>query len=673
MREQFIALLHISVQPDDSDETREKKALSIALAIGMSLGGIIWGFYLLIGSEPGAAMIPFAYTLVTFVNILYLRVSGNDNRFRSFQIFLSLMLPFLLMVSMGGFRSSGAVVIWSLVAPLGATLFTGRREASVWFISFFLLVVFSGLIEPIIAHLNNLSPLMITIFYVMNILAPTSLAIVLLFYFLQQRQQALELLKEARVEAEAANQAKSTFLANMSHELRSPMNAILGFTQVMLRSPELDASDKENLNVILRSGEHLLALINQVLDLSKVEAGRMELIENTFDLYGLIEELEQMFSLQAANKGVQLIFVYGRQVPHYVQLDELKLRQVLINLLNNALKFTEKGSVRVVVDSGREEMGSRAEAETIHRFIFEVEDSGPGIKPDELDTVFAAFSQTETGMRAGGAGLGLPISRQLVRLMGGDMQVSSQVGKGTKFRFDILGRTVKDSVITRTGDADGRFIIGLESGQPNYRILIVDDEWENREALFRLLNPIGFDLRQAENGQEAVAIAREWRPHLIWMDIRMPVMDGYEASRAINAAELDPEPVIIALTASTFMEESALASEAGCMVTVHKPYREREIFDTIKQYLGLRYRYELPFDTQEAQVGSLVTASRLATLPLNLREQLSDALIQLDTVRMEQLVTEIRSQDKSLAEAIAGMLNQFKYEPLLEALEGMEQ
>lgn len=276
-------------------------------------------------------------------------------------------------------------------------------------------------------------------------------------------------------------------------------------------------------------------------------------------------------------------------------------------------------------------------------------------------------------MRAGGAGLGLPISRQLVRLMGGDMQLSSQIGKGTKFSFDVLGKTVKDSVTTQTSAVDARSIVGLESGQPDYRILIVDDEWENREALFQLLNPIGFNLRQAENGQEAVAIAREWRPHLIWMDIRMPVMDGYEASQAINAAELDPEPVIIALTASTFMEESDLASEAGCIVTVHKPYREREIFDTMKQYLDLRYRYELPSDTQETQFASPVTAARLATLPLNLREQLSDALIQLDTVRMEQLVTEIRVQDESLAEAIAGMLNQYEYEPLLEALEGTEQ
>ncbi|MDX1417055.1 MAG: ATP-binding protein, partial [Candidatus Promineifilaceae bacterium] len=489
IRRRFTALLHISVRPDDPDETRERKALSIGLALGMALGGLVWGIYCLIGGEPRAAVVPFAYTVCTIFNILYLRASGNDQRFRSFQIFLSLILPFLLLIALGGLRSSGAVIIWSLVAPLGATLFTRRREGFFWFISFILLVIISGLIEPLIARPSNFSAAMITLLYVMNILAPTSLAIVLLFYFLQQRQQALFLLQEAQSRAEAANQAKSTFLANMSHELRSPMNAILGFTQVMLRAPDLQENQRDNLEVILHSGEHLLYLINQVLDLSKVEAGRMELQEQTFDLLAMLDGLREMFSLQAANKGLLLAVKHSPSVPHYVRIDEIKLRQVLINLLNNALKFTQAGGVSLLVDA-TEPAGERLELQ------FAVEDSGPGIAPEELEDVFAAFAQTETGLKAGGAGLGLPISRQLVRLMGGDLQVSSRLGEGSCFRFHVQANLAAGSQVKH--DEEQRAVIGLAAGQPQYRVLIVDDEWANREALFRLLDPLGFPLRQAE-------------------------------------------------------------------------------------------------------------------------------------------------------------------------------
>ena len=671
IRQKFITILHISVQPGDSDEARERKALSIAMSLGMALGGIIWGIYCLIGSEPGAAVIPFAYTVGTFFNILYLRTSGNDQRFRTIQIFLSLMLPFLLMVALGGFRGSGAVVIWSMVAPLGAALFTRRREAIIWFVAFILLVIFSGFIEPIIARLNNLSPLLITIFYVMNILAPTSLAIILLFYFLQQRHQALELLKDAQMKAEAANLAKSTFLANMSHELRSPMNAVLGFTQVMLRSPDLNHTQKENLKVIMRSGEHLLTLINQVLDLSKVEAGRMELVEQTFDLPGMLDELQEMFSLQASNKGLQLTFEHTPQVPHYIQSDELKLRQVLINLLNNALKFTQVGRVSVRVNAAvEEELNGRSEQTPVTRLYFEVEDSGPGIRPQEIEAVFAAFSQTEVGMNAGGAGLGMPISRQLVRLMGGDMHISSEVGQGSIFSFDLPAKVVT-TVTGQHKEHQGQ-VVGLQPDQPNYRILIVDDEWENREALFQLLDPVGFKLRQAKNGEEALAIAADWRPHFIWMDIRMPVMDGYEASKAIKAAQLMPDPVVVALTASTFVDESEKAYESGCAGIVYKPYHETEIFDTLAHHLGVRYRYQDTSSLEETEQGSLVTSSMLAALSPALRAQLIDALIQLDTGRMDELVAEIKTENEALAGSIADMLHRFEYESLLETLEELD-
>src|ERR671933_332213 len=429
----------------------------------------------------------------------------------------------------------------------------------------------------------------------------------------------------AKQKAEVANEAKSTCLANMSHELRTPLNAILGFTQLTIKNPSLSPDSRENLGIITRSGEHLLTLINQVLDLSKIEAGRTTLNEKNFDLYRLLDDLEDMFQLKADDKHLELLIDRTPDVPRYVRTDEGKLLQVLINLLNNALKFTTEGGVSVRVDrtlnverllaqgdvanvEGSEDSSNLQLANLqpstqtnlqSSTLTFEVEDTGPGIAPDELDSLFEAFVQTTTGTEAQeGTGLGLPISRKFVQLMGGEIMVSSEVAHGTLFKFDITVSVVDATDLESKQPT--RRVIALEPNQPRYRILIVDDKPLNRQLLVKLLNPFGFELREASNGKQAVEIWDEWEPHLIWMDMRMPVMDGYEATKQIKSTTKGQATAVIALTASVLEEERAVVLSTGCDDFLRKPFREEEIFAAMHKHIGVRYLYEEPTDSTQS-------------------------------------------------------------------------
>ncbi|MDX2217110.1 MAG: response regulator [Oculatellaceae cyanobacterium bins.114] len=421
------------------------------------------------------------------------------------------------------------------------------------------------------------------------------------FSDISDRKRIESELQQAKEAAEAANLAKGAFLTNMSHELRTPLNAVLGFTQMLDSEPGLNAQQRQYLGIILRSGEHLLKLINDVLEMAKIDAGRVTLEEIEFDLFGLLNNLIEMLQLKAASKHLRLHLQLASDIPHYIKADEKKLRQVLVNLLSNAVKFTDLGSVTLRVKRAeRLSTDSRFTSDqtspppTSDVIEFEVEDTGPGIATAEMSQLFEAFVQTSVGQQSGqGTGLGLAISRRFVELMGGEMAVQSTTQQGATFWFRIPVQVIQLQPPQPQQEVGP--IVGLQPGQPSYRILVVEDQITNRMLVTRLLSKVGFEVEEATNGQEAIALYQRWLPHLILMDMQMPVMDGYEATRAIRqwvAETHHPNPKIVALTASVFEEQRSQILEAGCDDVVPKPFKVKTLFLTIAHHLGARYLHE---------------------------------------------------------------------------------
>ncbi|OGR81918.1 MAG: hypothetical protein A2X32_05445 [Elusimicrobia bacterium GWC2_64_44] len=464
-------------------------------------------------------------------------------------------------------------------------------------------------------------------------------------------------LSRAKEAAEAANLAKSTFLANMSHEIRTPMNAILGFSQLMRRDPDATPKQKQQIETINRSGEHLLALINDVLEMAKAEAGRTSLTQAAFDLHALISDVESMLRPRAEAKRLRLEVARGDGLPRFVTADESKLRQILINLLSNALKFTAEGVVTL-------RLRSRPCAEREAHLTVEVEDTGPGIEPGEIARLFHPFEQAQAGRAGGtGTGLGLAISRGYARLMGGDITVESRPGRGSVF---TLLTTVKEAAASDVAvKARPRQVKGLKPGQPRYKVLVVDDKEDNREFLDQLLGPAGFELRQAVDGKEAIKTFDEWKPQLVLMDLRMPVMNGYEAMRRIRERPGGGEVKILAVTASIFGEINRDALAAGADDVILKPFRESDLFECIRALLGAEFIYDEPIPASGAAAPD---PSGLAGLPRELVAGLREAAVLGDYQALLKLTGRVEAMDARLGGELRALAAEYDTQRILDLL-----
>jgi len=455
-----------------------------------------------------------------------------------------------------------------------------------------------------------------------------------------------------------ANRAKSVFLANMSHEIRTPMNAILGFSQLMLRDQDLTPRQCQYLGTINRSGEHLLALINDILEMSKIEAGRTTLNPSTFDLPVLFKDLEMMFRVRTDEKKLSFSVETIGDVPQFIVTDINKLRQVFINVIGNAVKFTEQGGIGLRVLADRE-------GATGPYLRVEVEDTGEGISTDDQVKLFRHFEQTKTGQQAGtGTGLGLAISREFVRLMGGDITVSSEVGRGSVFVVHLPLKEGEAQAVQ--AKANPRHVLRLQPGQATCRVLITDDIEENRQLLAQLLGPIGFEVRLATNGAEAVQEFERWRPHLILMDFRMPVMDGHEAIRRIRAMPGGDDPKIIAVTASAMDDNRQELMEVGADDFIGKPFREAELFQKIHAHVGVEFQYAEDSSVAAKEEATELTPESLAGWPQDLIDPMREAVITADLDQLLEKIQEVEARDPRIAQGLRRLAEGFHYQKLLD-------
>ena len=478
---------------------------------------------------------------------------------------------------------------------------------------------------------------------------------------ISERKQTMEELLRAKDSADMANRAKSAFLANVSHEIRTPMNAILGFSELLLRAPDLPEAHRRDLEIIHRSGNHLLTLINNILEMSKVEAGRVDLVFTTFDLWALLDNLRTMFSVHTDAKRLAWEVSPG-DAPRFIVADKNKLTQVLINLLGNAVKFTSQGSVA---------LKARCQRGPSQRLIFEVEDTGEGIPGEAIPKLFHHFEQVhgerQTGMGTG-TGLGLALSREYARLMGGDIEVFSEMGRGSCFRLTLPLTEGMESDAERPSDS--RHAVRLKAGQPAYRVLIADDDPDSRQLLAKMLGGLGFVTREAGNGQEALLMFEAWNPHLVIMDIQMPVMDGIEAIRRMREEKNGRRVKIIGITAGAFDDRRQKTLDAGSDDFIRKPFQPAALIEKISLLVGAEFDYEEGKweEPLAEKAPETLPAQAVSALPEDLANDLTEAALHADYDRLLELIQRAECINLPLAKALRRKAEEFAYQSILDLM-----
>lgn len=465
-----------------------------------------------------------------------------------------------------------------------------------------------------------------------------------------------EELQKAKETAEIANAAKSQFLAKMTHELRTPLTAIIGFGQLINRDKNLSDSTRQYIDIVNRSGEHLLSLINDVLSMSQIEAQKISISLSSFDLYQLFDLVQSIFIPRTRSNGIELKLEVDSLVPQYIKTDQAKLRQILLNLIGNAVKFTSKGYVLVRVKYKQQ------------KFLeIEVIDTGTGIASGDLESVFQAFEQAEQGRSYNeGTGLGLAISRQFARLLGGDITLESTLGVGSTFCCTLEIMPAENIQLSQTAQE----VIGLAPNQIPSRILVVEDNLEISQLLLELIGAIGLQVKSAQNGIEALEIWKNWQPDLIWMDIQIPIMDGYETTGKIRNSPQGDKTKIIALSANAFIENQSFTLEAGFDDYVTKPFSKQIIFERMASHLDLEYTYESdkihnPYSNRTNKLEK----EGLETLDKDLLRQIKEAAILLDEQQIQKLISLIPKENSKPTEILSKLLKNFQFEEILEIIE----